>query len=1377
MKHFRYIFDHFVHIYILSALLLLRIDNIYAQQNRFDLNFSILTTSDGFPTNEIQKVFQDKEGFMWFGTRNGLCRYDGYQITVYSSSHVASPVLTSNNIYCLADDMMGSLWVGTYSGVDRFDKMTGKFESVEIRNTTNKVVSCMLVTKEGEVWIGLDDGLFIYDPKENAFIHHSLQNIGNFAITAPIKSIIEDRAGEIWIGTWDSGLYRYSPSVNIIHDYPQLNPRNSAHVIYEDSKRNIWIGTWGEGLHLLENPRDMQNYTIKTYQHDTFNQGSLLDNLVYDICEDIHTNTLWVGTRSGLSLLNYEDPTEFINWSTTHLTNKLPSNEINSIIRDNMDNMWIATIGGGVLFTNTRKSKFDYIGVNLPEIPTGAIRSIFMNDDESMWMGVGTYGVVLFDKKTHNILSQYDLPEFSGIAQATTNDIKQRETGEILFATYGGGLWVYEEGKPVKMYTEDNCNFISDNRLRSIYIDKQQHTWIGTQYGLGVWLNDNRGFIFDEIVIDNRRLEPLSMISIVEDADGIIWIATINHGILSLEGDPRHKEGIVFKDYTVEKGNLSAYTVNVLHFDSMGRLWAGSEDGRLFLYDKVSDSFIDKSPEFSILGTLISSINEDVHGNLWIGTSNGLVRLSFDITAKLTSYRVYTTADGLCDNFFIPRSSFQYQGKLYFGGYKGLMCFNPEDIDIEINQTPFYITDIRVLNTSFYNLDNGVTNKISEKVPSFSDKITISNKHNNFSIHFATLNYKNPELNRYAYKMVGFDQNWRYADSKQNVAYYNNLSPGKYVFQLRATTQNGVWNDEVKELKITVLPPFWFSWWAFLIYICSAFFIGFLIFRNIENRIRLRNQLRYKEIEQAKSEELNHAKLQFFTNVTHEFLTPLTIISATVDELQQSSPREDNLYEMLNLNINRLTRLLQQILEFRKAESGNLKLRVSYGNISQFIKTSCDSFYPLIRRKKIHFSYISDPESIEGLFDVDKLDKILYNLISNSAKYVDKGGTIQLSLSYLDERRDQILVEVKDNGAGISKEAQKSLFQRFYEGDYRRHNTTGTGIGLALVKDLVSLSHGNITVESEMGEGCTFKVILPIDFSYFDDAEIDSGSSNTKHIYPNESEPDSITENRAKDAIKRNSILLVEDNEEILQLVFRLLSKEYQVFTAMNGKEAMVMVEHEKIDLIVSDIMMPEMDGVELCNLLKNNIEYSHIPIILLTAKSDEKDRADAYESGADAFISKPFNLNVLHARIKNLLRSRERVAQDFKNQLVVEMKELEFTNLDEDFLRRAVDCVNRHLEDASFDQQQFSEEMNVSKSTLYNKLKTLTGLNTSAFITNIRMKAACRIMDQNRSIRISDLAYAVGFNDPKYFSSCFKKEFNMRPSEYIERFSASVDK
>ncbi len=1341
------------------------------------LEFRSLNTVEGLPTSEIQKVYQDREGFMWFGTRNGLCRYDGYRITVFRSDLPNAHHLTDNNIYCLGDDMKGSLWIGTASGVNRFDKARGHFQEITIRNSTSKVVAAIFITRKGRILIGLDDGLFVYDEGSNSFVHHTTLHIGDIPITAPVKSIYEDNRNELWIGTWNNGLYRYNPVRNIIYTYPRLNLRNSAHVIYQDNQERIWVGTWEGGLHLLVNPYEPELFSWETFQHDPSLANSLSDNIVYDLCEDPQTGALWVGTRSGLSIMKDDQPGSFINYSTFHQTNRLPNNEINSIVADNSGNMWIASIGGGVFYTNTLKPKFDFFEVHLPEMPTAAIRSILLDKQDNMWLSVGTYGIVFSDRQTQEIVPQSEIPEFRGLKQTTVYDIRSYKENDLLFATYGDGLWHYQAGEPVKAYTTFNADFIRENRIRTLYVDRQQNWWIGTQQGLGLRLNDGKGMILDVITIEGRELGNSAMIHITEDDLGKIWIATINHGLISVEGDPHKPEELVFRNYSRENNLLTSSTINVLFMDSSNRLWAGSESGKLYLYHKEKDHFEDITPRFPVLGSMINSIQEDSLGNIWIGTNVGLARLSLNKKNEMESYRIFSTADGLQDNFFIPKSSFSHKGRLYFGGYKGLACFSPREIDTGIVPTPFYITDIQILNRPFSSLSSEIARSVSDLVPAYTNQITIEDRYNNFSIHFASLNYTNPEMTRYAYKLEGFDNEWRYSDASHNAAHYNNLPDGHYTFLLRATNLHGIWNKEIRRLNVKVLPPFWLSWWAFLIYFLLLLFVGYLIYRNVINRIQLRNQLRYREMEQSKAEELNHAKLQFFTNITHEFLTPLTIISATVDEIQRTTPREESLYATLTRNINRLTRLLQQILEFRKAESGNLQLRVSYGNISGFIRNSINAFYPLIRKKKMHLSFLSDPETIEGLFDLDKLDKILYNLLSNAAKYVEEGGSVQLTLSYETEEKDQIRISVKDSGAGIPGDEQLMLFKRFYEGDYRKHKTTGTGIGLSLVKDLVTLSHGAIEVVSEPGMGSEFIVILPIELSYFDESEIDLSMTREEETN-NVDEVPSFSDKPVTGEIRVNlpSVLAVEDNEDILQLIQRLLSNDYHVCTATNGKEALVMLEHEKIDLIVSDIMMPEIDGIELSRLIKKNIEYSHIPIILLTAKTDEKDRADAYESGADAFISKPFNLNVLHARIRNLLKNRERVAHDFKSQFVFDMKEMNITNIDETFLQKAIDCVNRHLDDSNFDQLQFSEEMGVSKSTLYNKLKSLTGLNTSAFITNIRMKAACRIMDQNSNIRISELAYAVGFNDPKYFSSCFKKEFNMRPTDYLERFSGSVE-
>ena len=858
--------------------------------------------------------------------------------------------------------------------------------------------------------------------------------------------------------------------------------------------------------------------------------------------------------------------------------------------------------------------------------------------------------------------------------------------------------------------------------------------------------------------------------------DSSVWLATSNLGVIHITGEVRQPSTLKYENYSFHNRKLITNAVLCIHLDRFGRLWAGTEGGGLYLYNRNKGEFEEKTRAYSIPGDVIVSIEEDKSGNLWLGTISGLVKLYVAAVGNDFSTRIYTSADGLQDNFIV-NSSCSRNGELFFGGHKGYNSFFPDKMEIPSQETNFLITDIKIFNHSFSNLPVELQQKISPVMPTYTSKIELPHKYNNFSIEFAALTYKNPELNRYAYRLQNFDRDWQYTDADRRFAYYNNLPSGTYTFQLKATNENGEWSGYVRELTVVVLPPFWATWWAYLLYVIIVSVIGVSIYRTAKNRILLRNALRLREIEKAKAEELNHAKLQFFTNITHELLTPLTIISATVDELKTQAPSHNDLYTVMNSNIQRLIRLLQQILEFRKAETGNLKLRVSPGDIAAFVKNAAESFQPLVKKRKIHFSFLCDPESMIGYFDMDKLDKILYNLLSNAAKYNKEDGFIQVSLSYDETDKDFILLKIKDNGKGISKEKQKNLFKRFYEGDYRKFNTIGTGIGLSLTKDLVELHGGTISVESEVDHGTEFMVRIPIERSYYDEEQIDDEAISLMQNPVNyeDTQEDADVETQEV-TIKANTILLVEDNGELLHLMTKLLSREYNVFTAQNGKEGIAVLEKEDVDLIVSDVMMPEMDGIEFCKYVKGHLEMSHIPMILLTAKNKEEDRAEAYEIGADAFISKPFNLTVLHARIRNLLKYKERMARDFKNQIVFEMKDLNYTSLDEDFIQRAIHCVNNHLEDPNFDQAQFADEMRTSKSTLYKKLKSLAGLNTSSFIRNVRLKAACRIMEEKgTNVRVSELAYAVGFNDPKYFSSCFKKEFDMLPSEYIERFIQNV--
>lgn len=1340
------------------------------------LDFKQLSIFSSLPTDEVQKVYQDRDGLIWFATRYGFCRYDGYQVTPYKSNLYSPGLLSNNNVYCLADDNDYNLWIGTQEGLNVLNKKTGEIRKYLTPAIPNNVISCLLVSRDNTLWVGTDAGLCRYVAEQDSFFVYNAEVTAGILNLTAIKSLFEDSEGDLWIGTWSAGLYRYSPSTGKFYEYPRLNDRNSAHVIYEDSDKNIWVGSWACGLFKLRNPKDMKKVSYINYRHKTGDEGSLSDDIVYDISEDRNTNTIWVGTRSGLSIMKLDKPDDFINYKSKKSPYHIPCDEINSIIRDSSGNMWIGSIGGGVLMADTRQPMF--IGHNLnfldEEIPTTSVRALFADSNSNIWMGIGTYGLAYQEYATGKLILHSHIPEFAGVTSIPTvySIIERHKNREVWFGTYDGGIFIYKKGEKVKNLLPDNCDFIASSCVSSLYEDAQGNCWVGTRGGLGVSMSGNKSYRFGVMDFGNGQSSDwLYVRDIIQDSDRSIWVATANYGIIHITGDIQKPGTLKYCNYSFHNQKLITNTVLCLHLDKSGRLWAGTEGGGLYLYNRDKQVFDGKSREYNIPGDMVGSMEEDQKGNLWLGTNAGLVKLYAGVEGKDTAVRVYTAADGLQDNFFIAQSSCNRDGELFFGGYKGYNSFFPDKMDERQREVPFVITDIKIFNRSFSKLPSEVRQRISESMPLLTQKIELPYEYNNFSIEFAALTYKNPELNQYAYRLEGFEKEWQYTDADRRFAYYNNLESGTYKFQLKATNENGVWSGYIRELTVVVLPPFWATWWAYLIYILVTGIIVFYLYRAAKNRILLRNELRLRELEKAKAEELNHAKLQFFTNITHELLTPLTIISATVDELKMQSPGHGDLYTIMNTNIRRLIRLLQQILEFRKAETGNLKLRVSPGDIAAFVKNEAESFQPLVKKRKIHFSVLCDPESIIGYFDTDKLDKILYNLLSNASKYNDEGGYIQVTLSYGDDK-DFIILRVKDNGKGISEEKQKTLFKRFYEGDYRRFNTIGTGIGLSLTKDLVELHGGTIAVESKMNEGTEFIITLPIDRSYFKEEQIDDEVILSVQKSVDYAELEEDTKDVAMLETKTNSILVVEDNEELLQLMVKILSRDYNVFTAENGREGIVILENEDIDLIVSDIMMPEMDGIEFCKYIKGKLEISHIPVILLTAKNKEEDRAEAYEVGADAFISKPFNLPVLYARIRNLLKYKERMAHDFKKQLVFEVKDLNYTSLDEGFMQRAIDCVNAHLDDCDFDQPQFVDEMKTSKSTLYKKLKSLTGLNTSAFIRNIRLKAACRIMEEKGNmIRISELAYAVGFNDPKYFSACFKKEFGILPSEYIERF------
>lgn len=736
----------------------------------------------------------------------------------------------------------------------------------------------------------------------------------------------------------------------------------------------------------------------------------------------------------------------------------------------------------------------------------------------------------------------------------------------------------------------------------------------------------------------------------------------------------------------------------------------------------------------------------------------------------------FTSDDGIGNVLFSPNTACKYGKELFFGSKTSFFSFIPSmKAKFNDNRRPkLVITDIIVDDQPFAQLDSIDKEDISEEMPGYTRKITIPAKVKKFSVEFSLLTYGNTEKNVYAYQLEGYDDDWQYCAKGVHRAAFQNLPSGTYHLKVKATDGYGKWQELPYTITILVLPPWYASRIAFMFYILMLICGIFAAARWYKERVKTRNSLQMGVI---------------LTNITHELLTPLTVISATIYKLKAMAPQYEEDYLVMDSNINRTTRLLRQILEVRKSQAGQLHLLVSRGNLISFIEDACENIRPMAEHQQVTLSLEKPKTEGAAWFDADKIDKIIYNLLSNAIKYNKVGGKIKVSLSL---SKDQAVITIKDNGIGMSKEKMKHLYTRFFDGDYRKQNQPGTGIGLSLTHDLVKLHHGNIQCESQEGEGTTFTITLPIRKSAYAPDEIDNSdkpnavnqeairqaSLEMKQVsQPVSDEKPKLAPVRQSIFIRKNvsKILVVEDNEELLALMLQVLSKNYHVFTAKNGKQAMNIILKEKLDLVVSDVMMPIMDGIELTKQLKANKSFWQLPIILLSAKNKEEDKTEAYAVGADAYITKPFKFEELEVRINALLANRKKMIKKIQAEVSLQANveseaQAHLSNPDQAFINSATEMVKKHLSDAEYDREAFAKDMAMGESTLYNKVKATTGQTVITFINSIRMKEAQRIIQSNPNILVSDVAIQVGFNTPKYFSKCFKKEFGIFPKEYAEQ-------
>ena len=954
----------------------------------------------------------------------------------------------------------------------------------------------------------------------------------------------------------------------------------------------------------------------------------------------------------------------------------------------------------------------------------------------------------------------------------------KRSNDEIWFAVNNYGVIIKPKEKEAFCLDNTNTNYIKENFVNAVFESKDKTMWIGSRNGMSIVYPDNTGY-FLTMKEDKNDFSSCDIRNICQDRQGNIWVSTDNEGIIRISGNTRNIRSLKYRQYCPKNDKYAINDAQKCMEDNQGRLWAISNSGGLFLYNKVEDRFEYQNRKLHLPDDQTFSIEGDASGNIWVALNKALAYITWknQESDHLRNITYFTQEDGLGEIKFSADASYQFGKEIFFGTRAGFFSFPPSAMTKMKNHRncKLVITDLIIDDVPFAQMDSVLKSDISEEMPHYTKRISIPSNVKKFDIEFSLLTYGNTRKNSYAYQLEGYDEDWQYSKQDEHKATFQNLNAGTYKLHLKANDGYGKWQELPYTITIKVLPPWYASRLAFMLYILMLIGGIFAAARWYKERVKTRNSLQMGVI---------------LTNITHELLTPLTVISATIYKLKERAPQYEEDYLVMDSNINRTTRLLRQILEVRKSQAGQLHLLVNRGNLVSFIEEACENIRPMAEHQQIKLKFNKPHSEGTAWFDADKMDKIIYNLLSNAIKYNKVGGKIDVSLSL---NREQAVITIADNGIGMSKEKMKHLYTRFFDGDYRKQNMPGTGIGLSLTHDLVKLHHGDIQCESQEGKGTTFTITLPIRKSAYAPDEIDNSDKpnavNQEAIrqasQETKQECQPASEDKPKLApvhqsifIRKNAskILVVEDNEELLALMLQVLSKNYHVFTAKNGKQAINIIMKEKLDLVVSDVMMPIMDGIELTKQLKSDKSFWQLPIILLTAKNKEEDKTEAYAVGADAYITKPFKFEELEVRINALLDNRKKMIEKIQAEVSLQTSTesetqtaLHLSNPDQAFITRATEVVMQHLADGDYNRESFAKDMVMSESTLYNKVKATTGQTVIAFITSIRLKEAQRIIQSNPNILISDVATQVGFNTPKYFSKCFKKEFGVFPKEYAE--------
>jgi signal transduction histidine kinase/DNA-binding response OmpR family regulator/ligand-binding sensor domain-containing protein len=1289
-------------------------------------------------------MYVDSKGVLWIGTfQGGLSRYNKEKDNFYTYTDM-------NDINTIIEDKFKRLWVGSTNqglyvfnpennGFTRF--YTQKPNTMDSTTIVNNFIN-RIVTDGDLLWISSNTGILTaLNTTTMVFKHYPLFDVSSYqTANFSINSLVVD-TNRIWISTWSKGIWIFDKTTG--RCIPYRNEKSKyINCILKDNKNRIWYSPESKGLIMIDGKKEIH------YQFNDFDRYSLSSNSLANIFQDRQGN-LWLANKQGdLNYFILDNP--FYTWyKNPNSIDGLTNNFINAVMEDSKGRIWIGFENGGIdiLDAGNRKPKIFLKGDVHTGLGPGPVMYIYESRNGTIWIGKYLDGLKKYHESTRSFSSyQHRENDDASLAANDVRYISEDRKGNLWIAIHGGGVdkFIPAKGKFIHHKSDPArpSNTIDIDWTFSAVCDTFDNIWVGSITGVSVFSERN----------------PLVK---------------------------------YYKTDLAERYNLSNDVVRSILFDSKGFIWFGTTDGlnRLDPRDNTIQKYFAKD---GLPNNVITDILEDGHYNLWISTTKGLSKFS----PENETFHNYSVYDGLVSDNFNTFASFKNRrGEMYFGGRDGLIRFHPDSIKMNSFKPPVYITDVKLFNHSVLVRDK--QNESEFGIPqqiSFCKEITLDYDQNVITLEYIALNYLNLEKNQYRYKLEGFEKDWTFAGNKQDVT-YTNLHPGIYVFRVIASNNDGIWNTEGASLTIIVNPPFWRTKWAYMVYTLLVISLLYFFRKWILHEAGIKRKLELEELEIQKLHEMDTLKTQFFSNISHEFRTPLTLIVGPLEHLLRESKNELQKIQLnlIQRNTNRLMRLINQLMDFRKIEEASLGLNLTKSDIVLFMKELGSAFDQEAKERNIQYSVSFSHPSFELWFDTDKLDKIIYNLLSNAFKYTPDNGAITMSLTIENDtvehtRREpelslhekmQYRITVKDSGIGIPQESQSKIFDRFYQVK-NTITARGTGIGLSLTRELVKIHQGNISVESEPDKGSAFTVILPL---WIEEQELPHLSSirnkmeiSVKHHeeIKMKDERDTLSGslmNRQDKYSRLPLVLIIEDNADMRLFIMKELLDHYRFSEAHNGTLGIENAIKEIPDVIICDIMMPGIDGYEVCRKLKHDERTSHIPVIMLTARSSEHHTIEGLESGADDYISKPFSSAILHARIKNLINSRRALRKKFIKEPFTPIKDISPSTVDEQLFKKAYELVEKNLNNPDFDVHDFAYGLGMSRTQLYLKIRAISDQSVKEFIRIIRLKKAAELL-LLREKNISEIAFTVGFNSLSYFTTSFTEYFGMNPTKYIEKYT-----